>query len=129
MKRMTQILSLGLLLSVSSVALAGQNNDRNSHDGYYDNSSRQHHNARQNDHYNNRHNDRDDRRQYSKHSHGNRHYVENKRHAHQHSQHGRYCYDWHPRGYVAPRMRYGYNRPGLVIVYQPSAGLYINSGH
>jgi len=129
MKRMTQILSLGLLLSISSVALAGQGNDRHGNGGYYGNSGGQHHNVRQNDRYS-RHNDRDDHRQYSIHDrYGNRHYVENNRYARRHSHQGRYCYDWHPRGYVAPRMRYGYSGPGLVFVYQPNAGLYIHGGN
>jgi len=112
MKRMTQILSLGLLLSISSVALAGQGND---HDGYY---GGQHRYTHQNSRYNDRHHDRR----------GHRHYVKNHRHAHRHSHHGHYCYDWHPRGYVAPAVRYGYNSPGLVIVYQPRTGLYIDGG-
>lgn len=129
MKRMTQILSLGLLLSISSVALAGQGNDRHGHDGYYGNTGGQRHNARQSDRHNNRHNDRNNQRHYSKHGRDNRHYVENQRHAHRHSHQGRYCHDWHPRGYVAPRMYSGYSRPGMVIVYQPNAGLYIRGVH
>ena len=130
MKRMTRILSLGLLLSISTVALAGKGNDRNGHDGYYDNSDRQHHNARHDDRYNRYRNDRHDRRHYAKHHrHGNRHYVNNKRHARRHSHHGYYCYDRHPRGYVAPRLRYSYSGPEFVIVYQPSAGLYVRGGY
>jgi len=117
MKRMTQILSLGLLLSISSVALAGHGNDRNGHDGYYGNSGAQHYNAR------------DNHRQYSNRGYNNRYYGANGHHARRHSHHGRYCYDWHPRGYVAPRMRYGYSSPGLVLVYQPGAGLYIRDGY
>jgi len=117
MKRMTQILSLGLLLTISSVALAGHGNDRNGHDGYYGNSGTQHYSAR------------DDRRQYSNHGYDNRYYVQNRHHARRHAHYGRACYAWHPRGYVAPRMRYGYNSPGLVIVYQPRTGLYIEGGH
>lgn len=130
MRRMTRILSLGVLLSISTVALAGKNNDRNGHDGYYDNSGRQHHTARHND-YDNRHynNDRYDRRHYSKHHrYGKRHYVNNKRHARRHSHHGYRCYDWHPRGYVAPRVQYRYGGPELVIVYQPSVGFHIGGG-
>lgn len=130
MKRMTRILFLGVLLSISTVALAGKGNDRNGHDGYSDNSGRQHHNARHDDHYNRHHDDRYDRRHYSKHHrHGNRHYVNNRRHARRHSHHGRRCYDWHPHGYVAPRMRYGYSGPGLVIVYQPIVGLHIDGSY
>jgi len=117
MKRMTQILSLGLLLTISSVALAGHGNDRNGHDGYYGNSGAQHYNAR------------DDHRQYSNHGHHNRYYVQNRHHARRHSHYGRACYAWHPRSYVAPRMRYGYSGPGLVIVYQPRTGLYIDGRH
>jgi len=126
MKRMTQILSLGLLLSISSVALAGQGNGRNNHDGY---NGGQHQNTHQNDRYNNYHNDRDNYRSYSKHGQGHRHYTQNHRYARRHAHQGRYCYAWHPYGYVAPRVRYGYSNPGLVIVYQPSAGLYIGGGH
>ena len=126
MRRMTRILSLGLLLSISTVALAGKGNDRIDYDGYYDNSGRQHHNARHDNHYNGHRNDRHDRRHYAKHHrHGNRHHVNNRRHARRHSHHGHYCYDWHPRGYVAPRMRYGYSGPGLLIDYRPGIGLYI----
>ena len=134
MRRMTRILSLGVLLSISTVALAGKGNDRNGHDGYYDNSGGQHQNDRYNRHrndryddgYNRHHNDRYDRRKYSKHHrHGNRHYVNNGRHGRRHGHHGR---DWYPRGYVAPRVRYGYSAPGLVIVYQPGAGLHIGGG-
>ena len=121
MKRMTQVLALGLLLSASTVALAGNGNDRNHRDGYYDG---QHHHASQNVRYNKHH------RQHSKHHHhGNRHYAKNNRHARRHSHHGRYCYDWHPRGYVVPRMHYGYSSPGLVIDYQPREGLYIGGGY
>ena len=129
MRRMTRILSLGVLLSISTVALAGKGNDRNGHDGYYDNSGGQHQNARHGDGYNRHHNDRYDRRHYSKHHrHGNRHYVNNRRHARRHSHHGQHCYDWYPRGYVVPRMRYGYNGPGLVIDYRSGAGLHIGGG-
>jgi hypothetical protein len=115
MKRMTQILSLGLLLSISSVALAGGGNGRNDHDGY---NGEQYRNTHQNDRYDDRHNDRK----------GHRHYVNNNRHARRHSHQGHYCNNWHPRGYVAPRMHYGYSSSGLVIVYQPNAGLYIGGG-
>ena len=129
MRRMTRILSLGLLLSISTVALAGKGNDRNGHDGYYDNSGRQHHNTRRDDHYNRHRNDRHDRRHYAKHHrHGNRHHVNNRRHARRHSHRGHYCYDWHPRGYVSPRMRYGYIGPGLVIDYRPRVGFHISGG-
>ena len=129
MRRMTRILSLGVLLSISTVALAGKGNDRNGHDGYYDSSGGQHQNARHNDQYNGYRNDRYDRRHYSKHhNHGNRHYVNNKRHARRHSHHGYVCYDWHPRGFVAPRMQYRYIGPELVIVYQPSVGFHIGDG-
>jgi len=118
MKRMTRILSLGLLLSISTVAMAGKGNDRNGYDGYHDNSGGQHHNARY------------DRRHYSKYKgHGNRHYVSNKRLARRHSHHGYYCYDRHPRGYVAPRAYYRYGGPEVVIVYQPRTGLYISASH
>lgn len=112
MKRMTQIFFLGLILSVSSVAMAGQDRHRNGHDVYYGD---QRHNAHQYE----RHHDR---------RHGRRHYVRSERHARRHSHHGRYCHDWHPRGYVAPHVRYGYDRPGLVIVYGPRTGLYIGGG-
>ena len=129
MRRMTRILSLGVLLSISTVALAGKGNDRNGHDSYYDNSGGQHQNARHDDYYNRHHNDRYDRRHYSKHHrHGNRHYVNNRRHARRHSHHGHHCYDWHPRGYVAPRMHYRYSGPGLVIDYRSGAGLHIGGG-
>ena len=116
MKRMTQILSLGLLLSISSVALADRGNDRNDHGGY---SGGQH----RNNHQNYRH---ADRRYYRS---GQRHYVNDYRYAPRHSHHGHYCYDWHPYGYAAPVVSYGYRSPGLVIVYQPRAGLYIDGGH
>ncbi len=112
MKRMTQILTLGLLLSISSVALAGGGKDRNHHDGYH---GGQHHNT----HHYDRHHGRQ----------GHRHYAKHNRHARRHSHHGRYCNDWHPHGYVAPRVRYGYSSPGLVFVYQPNTGLYIESGY
>ena len=129
MKRMTRILSLGLLLSLSTVAMAGKGNDRNGHDGYYDNSGRQHHNARHDDRYNGHRKGHYDRHHYAKHHrHGNRHYAKNKRHARRHSHHGYYCNDWHPRGYVAPRTHYRYGGPELVIVYQPTTGLYIEGG-
>lgn len=129
MKRMTQILSFGLLLSISTVALAQKGYDRNGYDGYYENSGRQHHSARRNDQYYRHHNHRHDRRHYAKHHrHGNRHYVKNWRHARRHSHHGHYCYDRHPRGYVVPR-RYGYGGPGLVISYEPRAGLYIGGSY
>ena len=49
---MTQILSLGLLLSVSTVALAGGGHDRNHRDGYHDG---QHRHASHNVRYNNHH--------------------------------------------------------------------------
>jgi Ni/Co efflux regulator RcnB len=130
MKRMARVLSLGLLLSISTVAMAGKGNDRNGHDGYYDNSDRQHHNARYDERYNGHRKDRYDRRHYAKHyRHGNRHYVKNKRYARRHSHHGYYCYDWHPRGYVAPRRHYRYGGPEFMIVYQPRTGLYIDGGH
>ena len=112
MKRMTQILFLGLILSASSVALAGQDHYRNGHDVYHGN---QRHNAQQYA----RHHDR---------RHGQRHAVRHDRLARRHSHRGRYCHDWHPRGYVAPYVRYGYNSPGLVIVYGPGSGLYISGG-
>lgn len=114
--RITQILSLGLLLSISSFALAGQGRDRNDHGGHY---GGQYHNTHQNDRYGDRHQHRND----------HRHYVTNHRHARRHLHQGRYCYEWHPNGYIAPVVRYGYHSPGLVIVYQPSSGLYIGSGH
>ena len=116
MKRMTQILSLGLLLSISSIALAGQGHGRNGHDGY---SGGQRHNSHQNERYDNRNHYR----------YANRYYVANSRYAPRHLHHGRYCYDWHPYGYAAPVVRYGYRSPGLVIVYQPNTGLYIDGGH
>lgn len=129
MRRMTRILFLGVLLSISTVALAGKGNDRNGHDGYYDYSGGQQNNARHDDDYNRHHNDRYDRRHYSKyHRHGNRHYVNNRRHARRHSHHGRHCYDRYPRGCVAPHVRYGYSGPGLVIDYRSSAGLHIGGG-
>lgn len=115
MKRMTQILSLGLLLSISTLAFAGHGDDRNHRKGHYDG---HHHYARHSD------------RHYSKRRHhGKRHHVKNHRHARRHSHHGRYCHDWHPRGYIAPRVVYGYSSPGLVIVYEPSAGIYIGGGY
>jgi len=123
MKRTTRILSLGLLLSISSAALAGEG-DR--HDGYYGNSGEQHHGTRQDVHYNSYHNDR--RHNSKHHRHGKRHYVSNKRHARRHSHHDRYCYDRHPRAYVAPRAHYGYRSPSLEIVYQQGAGFYIGGG-
>ena len=116
MKRMTQILSLGLLLSVSTVALAKGGHERNQHDGYYDGQNRH---TKQNVRYNN----------HNHHRHGDRYYTKNNRHARRHSQHGHDCYDWHPRGYVTPRVHYGYSSPGLVIVYQPREGLYIGGGY
>ena len=129
MKRMTRILFLGVLLSISTVTLAGKGNNRNGHDGYYDNSGGQHQNARRDDHYNRYNNDRYDRRHYSKHHrHGNRHYVNSRRHARRHSHPDYQCRDWYPRGYVAPRMRYGYSGPGLVIDYRSRAGLHIGGG-
>ena len=121
MKRMTQILSLGLLLSVSSLALAGGSHDRNHRDGYY---GQQDHHAGQNGHYNKH----KKHRKHSKHHRRDQHYVNNHRHARRHSHHGRYCHDWHPRGYVERRVQYGYSNPGLVIVYQPREGLYIGGG-
>ena len=129
MKRMARIMYLGLLLSISTVALAGKGNDRNGHDGYYDNAGGQHRNAHRSDHYSRHHNDRHDRRHVSRHHrHGNRHYVNNRRYARRHSHHGYYCFDWHPRGYIAPRVRYGYGGPGLVIDYRPGVGLHIGGG-
>lgn len=112
MKRMTQILTLGLLLSISSVALAGRGNDRNHHDGY-------HGGQRHSTHHYDRHHGR----------HGHRHHAKHNRHARRHSHHGRYCHDGHPRGYVAPRVRYGYSSPGVVLFYQPDTGLYIEGGY
>lgn len=129
MKRTTRILFLGLLLSISTVALAGKGHDRDGPDGYYGYSGGQHHNARHNSHYNRHYNDRYDRRHYAKHHrHGNRHYVNHRRHARRHSHYGHYCYDWHPRGYVAPYARYGYIGPGLVIDYRPGVRLHIGGG-
>jgi len=107
MKRVTQILFFGLLLSISSMALADKGHGRNGNEGYYGDRGQHSHQY-----------DRNDRR----------HYVRNDRHARRHLHNGRYCYDWHPRGYVAPRVRYAYNTPGLVIVYEPRAGLYIAGG-
>ncbi len=126
MKRMTQILSLGLLLSISSVALAERGNDRNNYGGNY---GGQHYNSYQYDRHDNYRNYRDGRRQYSRHDrYGRRHYVNNNRYAPRHLHQGRYCYDWHPYGYVAPRVRYGYSVPGLVIGIRPNVGIYIGDG-
>jgi hypothetical protein len=116
MKRMTQILTLGLLLSISSAALAGRGNDRNDYDGYY---GGQRHNSYQNHRYDNYRNDHGARR----------HHVQNNRYARRHSHQHRYSYARYPYGYVVPRVRYGYSNPGLVIVYRPSAGLYIGDGY
>jgi len=112
MKRITQIFFFGLVLSISSVALAGQDHDRNEHRGYYGD---QRHHAHQHDRNFNR---RD----------GHRHIVRHAGHAPGHFHHGRLCNAWHPRSYVAPVVRYGYGDPGLVIVFQPGAGLYLGAG-
>lgn len=128
MKRVIRILSLGLLLSISTVALAGKDHDRNGHDGYYDNSGRQHHGARHDSHYKPYRDHRNHRRHYAKHYQGNRQYMNIRRHARRHSHHGYYCYDRHPHGYVPPRMHYSYSGPELVIVYQPGSGLHIGGG-
>lgn len=112
MKRMTQVLFLGLLLSVSSVALAGHDHDRDGRRGHH--GDRNHH-AHQYDR-------RGDRR------HNGHHHARYVNHAPRHSHHGRYCNAWHPRGYVTPVVRYGYGEPGLVIIYQPDAGLYLGAG-
>ena len=120
MKRMIQILSLGLLLSVSTVALAKGGHDRNHRDGYSDG---QYRHASQNVRYKHH-------RQHSKHHrHGDRRHVKNNRHTRRYSHHGRYCYDWHPRGYVESRPHHGYSSSGLVMVYQPSEGLYLGVGY
>ena len=113
MKRMTQIFFLGLLLSISSLALAGQDHNRNGHRGYQ--GDQRHHTHRHDRHDNRRHD-------------GHRHYVRYARHAPGHFHHGRYCDAWHARGYVAPVVHYGYREPGLVIVYQPGAGIYLGAG-
>ena len=139
MKRMTQILSLGLLLSLSTIALAGGGHDRNHRDGYYDGQYRHASNDVRYGKHLRKHSKhhRHGKRHYVKHHrHGKRHYVKHSRHAgrnsHRHSQRhshrGRYCYDWHPRGYVAPRMHYGYSSPGVVIIYEPREGLFIGAG-
>jgi len=126
MKRAIQILSLGLLLSISSFTLAGGGHDRDHRDGYY---GGQHRHANQHIRYNkNRKHGKKHRKHAMHHRHGNRHYVKNHRHARRHSHHGRYCYNWHPRGYVAPVVHYGYSSPGLVVVYQPGERLYIGGG-
>ena len=109
MKRMTQILVVGLSLSISSVALAGGGKHGKHDEGYH---GGQHQNVH---HYDRQH--------------GHRHYAKHKGHARRHSHHGRYCNDWHPRGYVAPRVHYAYSGPGLLIVYQPDTGLYIEGGY
>ena len=113
MKRMTQMLLLGLLLSISSAVLAGQGHDRYGNRGY-------HGDQRQHDH----HHDCWDSHRHSGH-HRNVRYA---RQAPGHIHHGRYCNAWHPRGYVAPLVRYGYGNPGFVIVYQQGAGLYLGGG-
>ena len=113
MKRMTHILFLGLVLSISSVALAGQGHDRNDNRGYY--GDQRHHVHRHNRHDNRRYVDR-------------RYVVRYANPAPVHYHHGRYCHDWHPNGYVAPAVRYGYGGPGLVIVYQSGSGLYLGGG-
>jgi len=112
MKRMTQVLLFGLLLSISSIALADRGHDRNGHDGHHGNRG---HHAYQYD-------GRRDHR--PRHRHDAYYYRPAPRHLH----HGRYCHDWHPRGYVAPRSVYAYREPGLVIVLDPRTGLYISSG-
>ncbi len=113
MKRMTQILFFGLLLSISSAVLAGQGHDRHENRGYH--GDQRHHAHHYDRHDNRRHN-------------GHRHYVRYVRPAPGHTHHGRYCNTWHPRGYVGPIVRYGYSDPGLVIVYQQGAGLYLGGG-
>jgi len=106
MKRLIPVLLFGLLLSISSIALADRGHNRNH--GYQ--GDQRHHTHQY------------DRR------HDHRHYVRHDRHARRHLHNGRYCYDWHPRGYVAPVVRYAYSAPGLVIVYEPGPGLYIAGG-
>ncbi|MDH4021472.1 MAG: hypothetical protein OEU84_17915 [Xanthomonadales bacterium] len=129
MRRMTRILSLGLLLSISTVALAGKGNDRNGHDGYYRDAGGHHHSARHYDRGYRHHNNRYDRRHYSKHHrHGKRHYAHNKHRIRRHSRHNHHCYDWYPCGYVPPHVRYRYIGPGLVIDYRSGAGLHIGGG-
>ena len=115
MKHMTRILSLGLLLSVSTLAFAGHGHDRNHRDGYY---GGQHHHGRQN----NRH-------YAKKHHRGKRHHFKNNRHAGCHPHHGRYRHDWHARRYVSPRVIHKYNRPGVMIVYEPGSGFYVGGGY
>lgn len=113
MKRMTQLFLLGLALSISSVALAGQDRNRNDHRGYYGD---QRHHAHQHD--------RDfDRRRDS-----HRHHVRHAVHAPGHFHRGRLCNEWHSHRYVTPVVRYGYGDSGLVIVYRPGAGLYLGAG-
>jgi len=93
--------------------LEEEHGDRDDHGGYYGD---QRHHAHQYDrHDNRRHND-------------HRHYARYVRPAPVHIHHGRYCNAWHPRGYVGPMVRYGYSDPGLVIVYQQGAGLYMGVG-
>jgi len=111
MKRMTQVLFLGLLLSVSSAVLAGQGRDRDDHRGYHGHHGDQRHHAQRHDRHDNR-----------------RHYVRYVRPAPGHFHHGRYCNAWHPRGYAAPVVAYGYGENGLVIVYQPGVELYLGGG-
>lgn len=114
MKRTTQIIFFGLALFISSVALAGQGHGRHDQRGYH--GDQRHHAQRYDRHHDRRH-------------HGRRHVARYAGHAPRHLHHGRYCNVWHPHGYVAPRVRYGYGDPGLVIVYRQGAGLYITGGH
>jgi len=109
MKRLVQILFLGLLLSSASAALADRGHDRDGHRGGH------RHHAHQYDRHGHRHD-------------GHRHHARHDRHARRHWHHDRYCYDRHPRGYAAPFVQYGYAGPGFVIVYGPDTGLYLGGG-
>lgn len=113
MKRMTPILFLGLLLSISSAALAGQGHGRDDHRGHHGD---RRHQAHQHGHHHDRRHD------------GHPHIVRYAGRAPGHFHHGRFCGDWHSRGYVAPLVRYGYHDPGVVIVYQRGAGIYVAGG-
>jgi hypothetical protein len=106
MKRMTQVLFVGLLLSISTIALADKGHDRYGHHGRHDNRGP--------------HAYRYDRHPGHRTGHG--YYVNNHRPAPRHLHHGRYCYDWHPRRV------YAYRDPGLVIVIDPRTGLHISGG-
>lgn len=140
--RILKVMALGVLLSSSAMAIAGQGGDRgysndrgHSYDRSYSSdrghsndrrysSDRGHSNGKSNRRYGHQNKGHDGGKHHRK-GHNKRYYAQPKRHHYRHSHNGRHGHIRHNPGYVTHYdNRVFLPRPPAVVLYPPRVGVY-----